>query len=249
MNVSRTILASLLCSMFLALSPVAYSEAGKNGTTNPGDASAVSIEALRARAERGDAEAQFMLGERYFLGKGVPQNEKEAAKWYHLAAEQGHAQAQYELGVMYDNGQGVPQNDKEATKWFRLAAEQGIAEAQYNLGVMYELGEGVPQNYKEAAKWYRPAAEQGIAQAQYNLGVMYALGQGVPEDYLLAYALSNLAASQDPSIEQAIETRDLVAEQMSQKDVLRAQELTLELAKPGNFGRALDAYLASRRRD
>ena len=213
MNVSRTILASLLCSMFLALSPVAYSEAGKNGTTNPGDASAVSIEALRARAERGDAEAQFMLGERYFLGKGVPQNEKEAAKWYHLAAEQGHAQAQYELGVMYDNGQGVPQNDKEATKWFRLAAEQGIAEAQY------------------------------------NLGVMYALGQGVPEDYLLAYALSNLAASQDPSIEQAIETRDLVAEQMSQKDVLRAQELTLELAKPGNFGRALDAYLASRRRD
>ena len=92
MNVSRTVLASLLCSMFLALSPVAYSEAGKNEATNPGDSAAVSIEALRARAERGDAEAQFMLGERHFLGKGVPQNEREAAKWYRLAAEQGIAQ-------------------------------------------------------------------------------------------------------------------------------------------------------------
>ena len=58
-----------------------------------------------------------------------------------------------------------------------------------------------------------------------------------------------LAASQDPNDEQAIEMRDLVVRQMSQKDVLRAQELTQELAKPGNFGRALDAYLASRRRN
>ena len=150
---------------------------------------------------------------------------------------------------MYDLGKGVPQNYKEAAKWYRLAAEQGDAKAQYNLGVMYHKGQGVPQNYKEAAKWYRLAAEQGIAKAQYNLGLMYGLGQGVPEDYLLAYALFNLAASQDPNDEQAIETRDLVVQQMSQKDVLRAQELTQELAKPGNFGRALDAYLASRRRN
>lgn len=150
---------------------------------------------------------------------------------------------------LFRKGEGVPQNYKEAAKWYRLAAEQGDAKAQYDLGFMYHKGQGVPQNYKEAAKWFRLAAEQGDAQAQYGLGFMYGLGQGVPEDYLLAYALSNLAASQDPSIEQAIKMRDLVVQQMSQKDVLRAQELTQELAKPGNFGRALDAYLASRRRN
>ena len=34
-------------------------------------------------------------------GQGVPQDYKEAVKWYRLSAEQGDAQAQYNLGVMY----------------------------------------------------------------------------------------------------------------------------------------------------
>ena len=29
---------------------------------------------------------------------GVPEDDKEALKWYRLAAEQGHAKAQYNLG-------------------------------------------------------------------------------------------------------------------------------------------------------
>ena len=61
------------------------------------------------------------------MGKasGVPKNDREAVKWYRLAAEQGVAAAQYNLGLMYDNGDGVPENDREAVKWYRLAAEQG----------------------------------------------------------------------------------------------------------------------------
>jgi TPR repeat protein len=83
----------------------------------------------------------------------VPQDEKEAVKWYRLAAEQGNAAAQYNLSLMYANGQGVPQDDKEAVKWTRMAAEQGYAAAQLSLGVMYANGQGVPQDEKEAAKW------------------------------------------------------------------------------------------------
>ena len=62
----------------------------------------------------------------YDNGEGVPQDYKEAIKWYRLAAEQGNANAQYNLGLMYDNGEGVPQDYKEAVKWYRLAAEQGM---------------------------------------------------------------------------------------------------------------------------
>ena len=76
----------------------------------------------------------------YDNGEGVPQDYKEAVKWYRLAAEQGHAKAQYNLGLMYDNGEGVPQDYKEAVKWYRLAAEQGVASAQTNLGFMYYNG-------------------------------------------------------------------------------------------------------------
>ena len=58
----------------------------------------------------------------YFDGRGVPQNDSEAAKWYRMAAEQGLAAAQGNLGWMYLHGRGVPQSDTEAVKWYRMAA-------------------------------------------------------------------------------------------------------------------------------
>ena len=55
-------------------------------------------------AEQGDAEAQISLGIMYDYGRGVPEDDTEAVKWYRKAAEQGVAKAQYNLGVMYTNG-------------------------------------------------------------------------------------------------------------------------------------------------
>ena len=40
----------------------------------------------------------------YRNGEGVPQDYKEAVKWYRLAAEQGDAIAQTNLGIMYEYG-------------------------------------------------------------------------------------------------------------------------------------------------
>ena len=42
----------------------------------------------------GDTNAQYNLGLMYNNGDGVPQDYKEAVKWYRLAAEQGYAKAQ-----------------------------------------------------------------------------------------------------------------------------------------------------------
>ena len=98
-------------------------------------------DALRARAEAGDAEAQFSLGRTYEYGFiNVPEDadvlDAEAARWFRLAAEQGHADAQNYLGDRYWTGEGVPQDYAEAVHWYRLAAYQGVAEAQYFLGVL-----------------------------------------------------------------------------------------------------------------
>ena len=111
-------------------------------------------------AER-DAGAQYALGVSYDNGYGVPEDLKEAAKWYRLAADQGHAEAQYNLGQMYAKGNGVPEDDKEALKWFRLAAEQGVDIAQYNLGVMYFNGDGVPEDNVQAFAWANIAGANG----------------------------------------------------------------------------------------
>ena len=76
-------------------------------------------------AEQGIAEAQFILGAMYDNGRGVPQDDAEAAKWYRLAADQGQANAQFLLGVMYGQPGGLLENHAEAAKWYRRAAEQG----------------------------------------------------------------------------------------------------------------------------
>ena len=121
---------------------------------------ATALRGFRIHAERGDAEAQFILGIMYDDGEGVPQDYAEAVRWYRRAAEQGHASAQFNLGLRYDNGYGVPQDYAEALRWYRRAAEQGHAGAQNNLGLMYEDGAGVPKDFVQAHKWYNLAASR-----------------------------------------------------------------------------------------
>ena len=122
-------------------------------------------------AEQGDAGAQYQLGVMYAGGEGVPQDDSEALRWYHMAAEQGNAVAQRELGLMYSTGEGVPQDDVEATRWFRKAAEQGEGTAQLFLSDMYAAGAGgVPRDKVEEARWFRKAVEQGERNALYELG-------------------------------------------------------------------------------
>jgi len=45
------------------------------------------------------------------VGWGVPEDDKQAVKWYRLAAEQGVPTAQTNLVIMYGKGEGVLQND------------------------------------------------------------------------------------------------------------------------------------------
>ena len=141
-------------------------------------------------------------------------------------AEQGQAEAQYTLGLMYHYGHPVTQDYKEAVKWWRKAAEQGIAGAQYNLGLMYSEGLGVTQDYKEAVKWYTKAAEQGFAKAQYNLGDMYRNGKGVAQDYKSAHMWFNIAAANGDST--AVESRDLIAKEMTPSQIEKAQDMARE---------------------
>ena len=133
---------------------------------------AETFEETLAEAKQGQASAQLNLGAMYDYGTGVPENDKEAVKWFRLAAEQGNAKAQSNLGWMYDNGEGVPEDDTEAVKWYRLAAEQGSANAQLNLGWMYARGEGVPENDIKAYLWWSLAKAQGYENAKTNLEIL-----------------------------------------------------------------------------
>src|SRR3954449_6979834 len=54
----------------------------------------------RPLALRGDADAQFNLGQAYRLGRGVPLDLSQAKTWFQRAANSGHLDAEATLGLL-----------------------------------------------------------------------------------------------------------------------------------------------------
>lgn len=118
-----------------------------------------------ARAAQGDAEAQLQLGMRYAEGDGVIQDDKEAAKWFALAAKQGLAEAEYQYGLALLRGRGVLQDYQAAFAWIEKPAQRGHAPAQYRLGELYRFGTGTAVDKPRAYLWFNLAAAQGMETA------------------------------------------------------------------------------------
>jgi len=174
----------------------------------------------------------------YATGRGVLQDDVQAADWFRKAAEQGNAYAQSNLALMYASGRGgLPQDDKQAVEWYRKAAEQGNTNGQTGLGFMYEQGRGVVEDHVEAVKWYRKAAEQGYAIAQTNLGVMYRAGRGVPKDQAEAERWFRKAAEQGDARAQTLlssleqQQRDLADLSQTIADLVKAKEPVVKETK------------------
>jgi hypothetical protein len=141
------------------------------------------VRRLQKHADKGNGEAQVMLGDAYRDGyMGLRKSPKRALQLYQLAAAQGHAGGQSHLGSCYESGQGVKINFKTAAQWYRRAAEQGFPHAQCRLAGIFHGGTGVAQSYDEAVKWWGLAAAQDEPDALFYLGACYQNGVGVPQD-------------------------------------------------------------------
>lgn len=147
-----------------------------------------SFDAVLARAQANDSDAQFQVGAMYHDGDGVAKDLAAAVDWFTKSAMQGDEKAQFNLGAMYYAGEGVQKNYDTAREWFEKAAAKKDPRAQFNLGVMYYRGEGVPLNYPQAIEYFGEAGAQGFNEAQFNLGVIYTKGEGVAQDIGKAYA-------------------------------------------------------------
>jgi uncharacterized protein len=181
---------------------------------------------LMAKAEHGDALAQFNLGFLYEIGTLVPRDGDQAVAWYRKAAVQGFAEAQYTLGYFYAFGLIVPKNQAQAIAWYRKAAEQGHHKAQRDLGFCYVYANGVPKDDIQGLAWIRKAADQGDAVTQWLLGRGYAYGDGFPKDQVLGYMWLGLSAAHGQI--SGAEQRDILAKNMTSAQIAEAQRLILE---------------------
>lgn len=152
-----------------------------------------------AAADRGDPNAQNLLGVKYALGEdGYPHDDTKAVEWYRKAANQNFAKAETNLGDMYFYGRGgLTQDYHQALSWYLKAAGQDWPDAQFRLGYLYEKGLGTDKDVQRAVQLYRSAADGGYAEAQNLLGVLYATGDdGIGEDDGAALTWYEKAADQ-----------------------------------------------------
>jgi TPR repeat protein len=118
---------------------------------------------LLGLANKGNAEAQVLLGTMLLKDGDVPKDFDTAMTLFRRAADQGNLAAQLNIAGMYSNGEGVPKDRAQAVVWYRKALEQRDVEAtplaQILLGHIYaEGGYGVAQDYVQAYKWYHIVA-------------------------------------------------------------------------------------------
>ncbi len=162
---------------------------------------ALALETLRPLAERGDRQAQYLVGSMFLGGLGVEHDPAEAGRWLHMAVREGLppgedpppevVQAQSMLGVLYMYGAGVEKDLDAAIHWLELAAASGDVDAQQNRGAVAVA----TKDYPTARKFFELAAAQGNSEAEKNLGAIYQFGWGVEKDFDRALAFFRKAAS------------------------------------------------------
>ncbi|MGR9089703.1 MAG: SPOR domain-containing protein [Gammaproteobacteria bacterium] len=157
------------------------------------DYPATPLELLHKAATQNVPEAALELGNRYYLGEGVPRDAAQSIAWWRRAATHGSARAAYNLGVATLDGNGA--EPRSARTWLQQAADGDIAAAWFALGVLDLREPPDSPAYREACASFEHAANGGNARAQANLGAMYERGIACPGDHAAALGWYRRAAA------------------------------------------------------
>jgi uncharacterized protein len=122
----------LVSALLFGAAPMANAGSIGGHRASAGGSDEAAVRRTVARAERGDAHAQAVLGFMYANGRGVPQSYDIAVDWYLRSAEQGDPDGQYLLGLMYDKGLGVNVDVVVAHMWLNLAAAHAPRQSREN---------------------------------------------------------------------------------------------------------------------
>jgi uncharacterized protein len=200
MGTSRTLLWIAAC--WLALAPAA---GRAEDTTTPKQKAlgagwvhfqkgsyAEAYQALKPQAEKGNDEAQYLLGWMHQTGQGAERDLAQAGQWYEKSAVQGHTSARNNLCTVHLETRDF----KRAVPWCEKSAKAGHMKSQFLFAMMHFNGEGVEKSAEGAVAWLKKSAEQGYAAAEYKLGMAYESGIGVPKDLKSAAQYYERAAKQ-----------------------------------------------------
>ena len=75
-------------------------------------------------AKLGHPVAEWLMGNVYFFGQGIPQDYGKARAMFEAAADQGYFAAFAPTAQMYQQGLGIPADPSKAYYWYNIAAGQ-----------------------------------------------------------------------------------------------------------------------------
>ena len=127
-----------------------------------------AVKQWREPALKGDADAQFNLGQAYKLGRGVKTDLDVALSWYRKAAAQGHLQAADASGHLLHYQQKIP----EALPFLQASADRGDPRAQYLLATELFNGVHIEKDWVRAYALMTRASSSGMAPASRSLAQM-----------------------------------------------------------------------------
>ena len=166
---------------------------------------------VEEKAHDGDVDAQYALGEEWYLKAAAQGHAKAQGRLGHqliiknrdeeevglsrddgidlcvLSARQGYTYAQETLGYEFRTANNVP----ASLNWFREAASRGSSDAAYAIVEIFELQEE-KESYvtiEEAMKWLYLAVDTGNYLAEFDLACRYLHGDGVEQNLPVAEAL------------------------------------------------------------
>jgi Sel1 repeat len=159
---------------------------------------------IKARADKGDPNAQLLVAEHYESGVGVERDYGEALKWARKAADQNDASGQHKVAESYAQGRGVEKDEAESLSWLLKAAHNGRIGDQIEVARRYYQGIGVKPNVVEAYAWLNVAAAR-------------------PTKF---EGLQRFAAKQRDGMEKQMTTTEVTAAQKRARELAALLELT-----------------------
>ena len=138
---------------------------------------------LNAHAEKGNAEAKYLLADGYYWGKyGLEMDDAEALRLMQESAKQDYQDALVMVGLWYAQGLIVDEDPKAAFNFYSRAHELGSKDGTFRLATAYQRGTGVEEDAIHAFLLMKEAAEAGNTPAMNYLGEYFSFATGTEED-------------------------------------------------------------------
>lgn len=151
-----------------------------------------TLEQLISKAEAGDVQSCFELGQRFAIGEGVEADDSKAMEWYLRAAKAGHPLAGFVVGTCMANGIAGAEDASEGAMWLFRSALKDDLDAYRALIDRYQAHDTPDDG--SVYEYFSSIANDDDPDAEFVLARLKELAVGTDFDPAAAYKLYRKAA-------------------------------------------------------